>query len=57
VEPAAERAVANFERKTDYRSPETSIHRRARLRELERAEKVQDKKTAAELAREKKGSK
>ena len=57
VEPAAERAVANFERKTDYRSPETSIHRRARLRELQRAEKVQAKKTAAEVAREKKGSK
>jgi NADH-quinone oxidoreductase subunit M len=38
VEPASERAVQNFERKTDYRSPEDSAERRERLREVEKAE-------------------
>jgi NADH-quinone oxidoreductase subunit M len=55
IEPAAARAVLNFERKTDYRSPEDSKARRERLREVELEEKKEAKKAAEEAAREKKG--
>jgi NADH-quinone oxidoreductase subunit M len=48
IEPAAERAVLNFERKTDYRSPETSLDRRKRLREVEKAEADEARKAARE---------
>ncbi|GMU78554.1 MAG: NADH:ubiquinone oxidoreductase subunit M [Acidimicrobiia bacterium] len=39
IEPASDRAVLNFERKTDYRSPEDADERRERIREVERAER------------------
>jgi NADH-quinone oxidoreductase subunit M len=50
IEPASERAVLNFERKTDYRSPEDSLDRRKRMREVEKAEKEEAKQAAEENA-------
>jgi NADH-quinone oxidoreductase subunit M len=39
IEPAADRAVRNFERKTDYRSPEESRDRRDTERRVEREQR------------------
>lgn len=50
IEPASQRAVLNFERKTDYRSPETSLDRRKTLREVEKAQKEAAKDAAKEAA-------
>lgn len=36
IEPASDRAVANFEEKTDYHSPETKKARTERIRDVER---------------------
>jgi NADH-quinone oxidoreductase subunit M len=50
IEPSAERAVLNFEKKTDYRSPEHSKARIERLREVEREEAKEAKEAAKEAA-------
>jgi NADH-quinone oxidoreductase subunit M len=48
IEPASDRAVRNFERKTDYRSPEHSDERRERMRDVEReAEKEAEEAKAS----------
>jgi NADH-quinone oxidoreductase subunit M len=50
IEPAADRAVTNFERKTDYRSPETARERRERIREVEREANREARKARTEAA-------
>lgn len=48
IEPASERAVLNFERKTDYRSPERSEDRHERIREFQREASKEAKQAAEE---------
>ena len=50
IEPSAERAVLNFERKTDYRSPEHSKARIERLREVDKEAAKEAKEKAKEAA-------
>jgi NADH-quinone oxidoreductase subunit M len=50
IEPSAERAVLNFEKKTDYRSPEHSKARIERLREVDKEAEKEAKEAAKEAA-------